>query len=116
EALTVSGLSLGETLDWWEHSERRRRLRDKLFQLDGIDPNEVIMAPSVAASRGLTSTVTFPGGNLTPDGAVIKSTAIDPSLIDENGIYLHEGPARVFASEPAAIAAVKSTGPDRVRE
>lgn len=116
DALTVSGKTVGENLEWWEKSERRARLREKLTQLDGIDPDNVIMAPSVAASRGLTSTVTFPGGNLTPDGSVIKSTAIDPSLVDENGIYLHEGPARVFASEPSAIAAVKSTGPDRIRE
>lgn len=116
DALTVSGKTLGENLEWWDKSERRSRLREKLTQLDGIDPDNVIMSPSVAASRGLTSTVTFPGGNLTPDGSVIKSTAIDPSLVDENGIYLHEGPARVFASEPSAIAAVKSTGPDRIRE
>jgi len=116
DALTVSGKTVGENLEWWEKSERRTRLREKLTQLDGIDPDNVIMSPSVAASRGLTSTVTFPGGNLTPEGSVIKSTAIDPSLVDENGIYLHEGPARVFASEPSAIAAVKSTGPDRIQE
>jgi putative YjhG/YagF family dehydratase len=116
DALTVSGKTVGENLDWWEKSERRQRLREKLTQLDGIDPDNVIMSPSVAASRGLTSTVTFPGGNLTPDGSVIKSTAIDPSLVNENGIYLHEGPARVFASEPSAIAAVKSTGEDRIKE
>ncbi len=116
DALTVSGKPLGEILEWWEHSERRRRLREKLVQLDGIDPDDVIMSPGVAASRGLTSTVTFPGGNLTPDGSIIKSTAIDPSLVDGDGIYLHEGPARVFASEPDAIAAVKSTGPDRIKE
>jgi putative YjhG/YagF family dehydratase len=116
DALTVSGKTVGENLEWWEKSERRARLREKLTQLDGIDPDNVIMSPSVAASRGLTSTVTFPDGNLTPDGSVIKSTAIDPSLVDENGIYLHEGPARVFASEPSAIAAVKSTGSDRVQE
>jgi putative YjhG/YagF family dehydratase len=116
DALTVSGKTVGENLDWWETSERRQRLREKLTQLDGIDPDNVIMSPAVAASRGLTSTVTFPGGNLTPDGSVIKSTAIDPSLVNENGIYLHEGPARVFASEPSAIAAVKSTGADRIKE
>ena len=116
DALTVSGKTVGENLDWWEKSERSQRLREKLIQLDGIDPDNVIMSPSVAVSRGLTSTVTFPGGNLTPDGSVIKSTAIDPSKLDENGIYLHEGPARVFASETAAIAAVKSTGEDRIKE
>ena len=116
DVLTVSGKTLGENLEWWENSDRRKRLRAKLTQLDGIDPDNVVMSPKVAASRGLTSTVTFPGGNLTPDGSVIKSTAIDPSKLDENGIYLHEGPARVFASEPSAIAAVKSTGEDRIRE
>ena len=116
DAITVSGKTVGENLDWWKKSERSQRLREKLIQLDGIDPDNVIMSPSVAVSRGLTSTVTFPGGNLTPDGSVIKSTAIDPSKLDENGIYLHEGPARVFASETAAIAAVKSTGEDRIKE
>lgn len=116
DALTVSGKTLGENLEWWEKSDRRRRLREKLTQLDGIDPDNVIMSPEVAASRGLTSTVTFPGGSLTPEGSVIKSTAIDPTLIDDDGIYLHEGPARVFASEPEAIAAVKSKGDDRIRE
>ena len=116
DALTVSGKTVGENLEWWEKSERRQRLREKLTQLDGIDPDNVIMSPEVAASRGLTSTVTFPGGTLTPDGSVIKSTAIDPSLIDDEGIYLHKGPARVFASEPEAIAAVKSKGDDRINE
>lgn len=116
DALTVSGKTVGENLEWWEKSERRQRLRKKLTELDGIAPDNVIMSPKNASASGLTSTVTFPGGNLTPDGSVIKSTAIDPSKIDENGIYLHEGPARVFASEPEAIAAVKSTGDDRIKE
>ncbi len=116
DALTVTGKTLGENLEWWENSERRQRLKEKLTQLDGINPDNVILSPEKAAARGLTSTVTFPGGNLTPDGSVIKSTAIDPSLIDENGIYLHEGPARVFASEPEAIAAVKSKGDDRIQK
>lgn len=116
DVMTVSGKTLGENLDWWEKSERRQRLREKLTQLDGIDPNDVIMSPKVAIERGMTSTVTFPGGNLTPEGSVIKSTAIDRSKIDEDGIYRHEGPARVFGSEPDAIAAVKSTGDDRIKE
>ncbi|MFK5922078.1 MAG: YjhG/YagF family D-xylonate dehydratase [Verrucomicrobiota bacterium] len=115
-ALTASGRTLGENLEWWEKSDRRQRLRAKLSELDGIDPDEVIMSPQAAANAGLTSTVTFPNGNISPDGAVIKSTAIDPSKVDADGIYLHQGPARVFASEPAAIAAIKSTGDERIRE
>ena len=115
-ALTASGRTLGENLEWWEKSERRQRLRAKLTELDGIDPDEVIMSFEGAVSAGLTSTVTFPTGNISPDGAVIKSTAIDPSKVDDDGIYFHEGPARVFASEPAAIAAIKSTDDDRIRE
>ncbi|MGC6427119.1 MAG: YjhG/YagF family D-xylonate dehydratase [Akkermansiaceae bacterium] len=116
DVLTVTGRTLGENLEWWETSERRVRLKEKLAQLDAIDPDSVIHSPEQARKNGLTSTVTFPSGNLAPEGSLIKSTAIDPSLIDEKGIYLHEGPARVFASEPEAIAAVKSQGDDRIRK
>ena len=115
-AVTVTGEPLDKLLDWWESSERRRRLRAILKQQDGIDPGEVIMDPHTARSRGLTSTVCFPRGNLTPHGAVIKSTAIDPSVVDPDGVYRKVGPAKVFLTERAAIAAVKSTGPDRVKE
>ncbi|WP_437546960.1 YjhG/YagF family D-xylonate dehydratase [Sorangium sp. So ce367] len=107
-ARTVSGLTLGENLEWWERSERRRRLRDKLRQLDGIDPDDVIMSAGKARERGLTSTVTFLRGNLTPEGALVKSTAIAPQVIGPDGVYLHEGPARVFGSEDAAIEAIKT--------
>jgi putative YjhG/YagF family dehydratase len=105
---TVSGETLGACLDWWEHSQRRRDLRQSLEEQDGIDPEEVIMSPDRARARGLTSTVCFPAGNLVPEGSVIKSTAIDPSLMDENNVYRHRGPARVFTTEEAAIAAIKS--------
>jgi putative YjhG/YagF family dehydratase len=108
DARTVSGLPLGETLDWWEHSERRASLRHWLKEREGIDPDDVILDPASAARRGLTSTVTFPHGNLAPGGAVIKSTAIDPAVVDADGVYRKTGPARVFTSEPAAIAAIKS--------
>ena len=115
EARTVTGLTLGENLAWWEKSERRRRLREKLFTLDGVDPDRVILSPAAARASQFASTVTFLGGNLAPDGALVKSTAIAPELIDRQGIYLHEGPARVFTSEDAAIAAIKSTGADAIR-
>jgi putative YjhG/YagF family dehydratase len=105
--LTVSAQTLGEVLDWWEQSERRRRFHEILRQQDGVDPDDVIMSPEKARARGLTSTVTFPRGNLAPEGAVIKSTAIDPSVVDPDGVYRHEGPAKVFIREKDAIAAIK---------
>jgi len=104
---TVSGRSLEEVLDWWQQSERRQRFREILFEMDAVNPDDVIMAPDVARARGLTSTMIFPQGNLAPEGSVIKSTALDPSLVDRNGIYLQEGPARVFVSERDAITAIK---------
>lgn len=107
DALTVSGRSLGDVLEWWERSDRRVRLRELLTARDGVDPDRVIMAPEVAKKRGLTSTVTFPLGNIAPEGSVIKSTAIDKSVVDPDGVYRKTGPARVFTSERAAIAAVK---------
>jgi xylonate dehydratase len=65
-ALTVSGDTLGRVLDWWEGSERRRVLRERLKAVDGVDPDDVIMSPERAHKAGLTSTVTFPRGNLAP--------------------------------------------------
>jgi dihydroxyacid dehydratase/phosphogluconate dehydratase len=106
--MTVSGEPLGASLDWWRDSRRRYELRRNLTERDGIDPDDVIMTPDRARSRGLTSTICFPIGNLAPEGSVIKSTAIDPSLVDEKNIYRHLGPARVFVTEEAAIQAIKS--------
>lgn len=104
---TVTGETLGASLDWWQESERRHVLRRALREQDGIDPEDVIMSPDRARSRGLTSTVCFPLGNLAPEGSVIKSTAIDPSLVDRKNVYRHRGPARVFITEEAAIGAIK---------
>lgn len=105
--LTATGVTLNETLDAWEKSDRRARFRKILQQQDGIDPDDVIMSPERAKQRGLTSTITFPRGNLAPEGSVIKSTAIDASVVDADGVYRKEGPAKVFVSEKAAIAAIK---------
>src|SRR5262249_46948264 len=113
--LTVTGEPLGRVLDWWEASDRRRSLRERLLAADGVDPDDVIMAPDRARERGLTSTVTFPRGNLAPEGSVIKSTAIDPSVVDPDGVYRKVGPARVFTRERQAIAAIKSRGEDRIK-
>jgi len=107
---TVTGETLGANLDWWQASERRKMLKQRLRTLDGVEPDDVIMSPSRARSRGLTATVCFPVGNLAPEGCVIKSTAIDPSLIDDANQYRHTGAARVFITEAAAIRAIKHGG------
>jgi putative YjhG/YagF family dehydratase len=114
DALTVSGEKLGAVLDWWVKSERRSRLRALLKERDKVDPDTVIMSPDQAKARGLTSTVTFPRGNLAPDGCVIKSTAIDPSVVDADGVYRKTGPAKVFTTEKAVIAAIKGEGERKV--
>jgi dihydroxyacid dehydratase/phosphogluconate dehydratase len=82
-------------------------MRDLLQALDGVDAADVIHDPDGARARGLTSTVCFPTGNLAPEGSVVKSTAIDPDLLDENGVYRLRGPARMFTTERAAMAAIK---------
>jgi putative YjhG/YagF family dehydratase len=115
DVLTVQGQALGDSLDAWARSERRQRLREQLFAEDGIDPDTVIFSPQEAAARGLTSTLTFPTGNLAPEGSVVKSTAIDPSVVDADGVYRKTGPARVFTTERAAIAAIKGQTENPVR-
>ena len=107
DALTVSGNSLGDNLDWWESSERRRRFRELLKRHDDIDADDVILPPDQAQKRGMGRTLLFPRGNLAPAGSVVKVAAIDPSVIGQDGVYRHEGPARVFVSETAAMAAIK---------
>src|SRR4051812_2549362 len=105
--LTASGEPLGKMLEWWEKSERRSRLREELMAHDAVNPDDVIMSPARAKEKGLTSTVCFPVGNIAPQGSVIKATAIDPSVVDADGVYRKTGPARVFTTERAAVAAIK---------
>jgi xylonate dehydratase len=114
--LTSTGDTLDATLDWWESSERRQAARARLASAAAIDPDQVIMSPDAARRAGLTSTIAFPLGNLAPQGSVIKATAIDPSVIDGDGVYRHRGPARVFTDEHDAIQAVKGVGGKSVRE
>jgi dihydroxy-acid dehydratase len=74
-------------------------------ELDGfadsqnLDP-EVIhpMDKAYAPTGGLA--ILF--GNLAPDGAVVRRSAVDPAMLN------HRGPARVFDSEEAATEAIMS--------
>jgi xylonate dehydratase len=112
--VTVTSESVGKNLEWWEKSERRKRFRDLLATQDGVDPDDVIMSFERAKAKGLTASLTFPRGNLCPEGSVIKSTSIDPSVVDADGVYRKVGPAKVFTTERAAIAAIKGQGPVKV--
>ncbi|MEO8624289.1 MAG: dihydroxy-acid dehydratase, partial [bacterium] len=107
DVITATGDTLDVTLDWWEQSERRVASRERLASGAAISPDDVIMSPDAARRAGLTSTVVFPVGNIAPEGSVIKSTAIDASVVDADNVYRHVGPARVFADEREAINAVK---------
>ena len=104
DARTVSGRSVGDNLEWWEKSPRRTGLRRRLEAIDGIDPDDVISP----GDRTLPGTVTILGGDLAPEGALVKSTAISPDLLDAEGIFDTEGSVRVFTSESEAMAAIKS--------
>lgn len=79
--MTVSGKTLGETLDGAQ-----------VFNDDVIRPlsNPVYQEGSLAVLRG----------NLCPDGAVIKPAACDPKY------HVHEGPALVFDSYPEMKSAI----------
>jgi len=107
DVLTATGDTLDTTLDWWAASDRRREARAQLAAAAAVAPDDVIMSPAAARAAGLTSTVVFPVGNLAPDGAVIKATALDPSIVGADQVYRHRGPARVFVDERDAIRAVK---------
>jgi putative YjhG/YagF family dehydratase len=100
---TASACSLDAVLDWWEGSERRHALRKQLAEREGIAPERVIHS----MDKAMSSTVCFPVGNLAPEGSVIKATAIDPSVVDADGVYRKRGPAKVFVTEASAIAAIK---------
>jgi dihydroxyacid dehydratase/phosphogluconate dehydratase len=108
DCLTALGRTLSEVLDEWEQSERRRRFRELLRELDGVDPDTVILSPDAARRAGMTGTLAFPVGNVAPQGSVVKSTAIDPGVLDADGVYRMRGRVRVFTTEAAAVAAVKS--------
>jgi len=81
DLLTVSGKTIGEL--WSEHPVRNHEV---IRPLD----NPFDSTGGIAVLRG----------NLAVDGAVVKRSAVDPSML------IHKGPARVFDSEEAANEAI----------
>ena len=119
DCLTVTGKTLGENLDvWeqggkmyaWEAENKRDRRKQVRFNLQTFNPDahpdKVILSPEAANKANMKSTLTFPTGNLAPEGALIKSGAIAPEMIDDNGIYYKKGVAKVFVSEANAMKAI----------
>ena len=107
DVLTASGQTLGENLDWWAQSARRKVCRERLASEAGVDPDDVIMSADRARANGLSSTLVFPVGNIAPQGSVVKATAIDPGVVGADNVYRKRGTVRVFTSEKDAVAAVK---------
>ena len=107
--MTASGETLGACLDWWEQSERRASAEAEFAaSATGSMPDEVILSPDRARARGLTSTICFPMGNLAPEGSVIKSTAIDPVVIREDGVFFGIAGRRACSRlESDAIEAIR---------
>ncbi len=113
DVVTVTGETLASVLEWWEGSERRADARVRLREADGVDPGRVIMDADSARREGLASTMVFVRGNLAPQGAVVKATAIDAAVVGEGNVYRHRGRARVFTSEREAVRAIKGLPPHR---
>ncbi len=107
DVMTATGDTLDVTLDWWEQSDRRRVTRERLAAAGAVNPDDVIFSPDAARRNGISSTMVFPVGNIAPEGSVVKATAIDASVVGNDHVYRHTGPARVFTSEREAIRAVK---------
>jgi dihydroxyacid dehydratase/phosphogluconate dehydratase len=51
DAMTVTGQTVGENLDWWQASERRA-FRQCLREQDGVDPDDVILPPERQKRKG----------------------------------------------------------------
>lgn len=114
DVLTATGKTLDENLNEWERSDTRKIARNRLFELDGVDPDQVIFNAEHARKSGYSAALVFPKGNIAPDGSVIKATSIDPSVIDVDNVYRHTGPARIFCRESDAINAIKGLGSSKI--
>ncbi|GBG57659.1 dihydroxy-acid dehydratase [Sporomusaceae bacterium FL31] len=96
DVMTVTGQTLGENLN--------KLMKDGFFErclnylkTYGIPADEIIKSPEKAKQYGSIAVLT---GNIAPDGAVVKYSAVVPAM------QSHLGPAAVFNSEEEAQAAI----------
>lgn len=81
KCITVTGKTIGENIKG-----------AKIYDTEVIRPLE--------NPRHATGGLTVLTGNIAKEGSVVKSAAVDPSMME------HEGPARVFNSEEEAMEAI----------
>ncbi len=60
DVLTVTGETLGANLDWWEKSERRKKCRERLVEIDGVNPDEDVIEIIVDTNK-LEGSINFIG-------------------------------------------------------
>jgi len=89
DALTVTGKKLGENLD--------------AFKLVNPKTNKAVIA-TIEAPVHVQGGIAIMFGNLAPEGAVVKQTAVSPSMLK------HTGPAKVYDSEEESMAGIVDGG------
>ncbi len=94
--LTVTGYTLGENLEMLQKTDFFNRNLSYL-KTYSIEPEKIIKKPEQVKQYGSIAVLS---GNLAPDGAVVKFSAVTPSM------HEHVGPAAVFNSEEAAQEAI----------
>ncbi|MFC5360172.1 dihydroxy-acid dehydratase [Azospirillum himalayense] len=96
EVMTVTGRALGENLEMLERDGFFERGLGHLRSFN-IPPEEVIRTPEKSDKYGSIAVLR---GNLAPEGAVVKFSAVVPKM------HQHVGSAAVFDSEEQAQAAI----------
>jgi dihydroxy-acid dehydratase len=94
--MTVTGKTLGENLAEIEKEGFFRRGEGYLANYH-LKREEVILTRDQSKGFGSIAVLT---GNLAPEGAVIKFSAVEPDMLT------HQGPARVFDREEGALDAI----------
>ncbi len=96
DVMTVTGKTLGDNLKQIKRKGFFRRGEGYLGNY-GLKFEEVIHSPDECVCYG---SVALLKGNIAPEGAVIKYSAVEPDMLE------HVGPARVFDSEEDALSAI----------
>lgn len=98
DALTVTGKTVGENLRELE-AEGYFEKSDGYLMEHGLRPEEIIRPLDAPVKR--LGAIAVLQGNLAPEGAIVKQTAVDSAM------FSHLGKARVFDREEDALKAVQ---------